>query len=980
MKKMMPVFLLCSLLCLSDYSLIHAQGLKILRTENLNLIYYRNAHSYVVPHLARCFENSLGFYRTLFDYTPTEDVTIFLQDFSDYGNGGATAVPVNLILVGIAPFLYTYEVINGNERMNWLMNHELVHIIAMDRASNTDQFYRSLFLGKVAPEEENPVSIFYSYLTTPRTYSPRWYHEGIAVFMETWMSGGLGRALGFYDEMVFRTKVHDNSYLYHAVGLEAEGSAIDFQVGAISYLYGTRFFSYLAKQYGPEKLIEWTSRANGSKRYFASQFKKVYETSLDDEWSQWLSWEIEWQKANLTKIRENPTTIFRPITREPLGSVSRIFYEPKGEKIYAAMRYPGQVAHIAAIDIRNGKIEKICDIKGAALYYVCSMAFDDSTGRIFYTTDNNAYRDLNVVDVKTGKSKKLITNLRAGDLTFCESDRSVWGVRHDNGISTLIKVEPPYDDWTAIHAFPYGQDFYDIDISPDGSKIIGAFTEISGLQKLVSMSVEKLSRVTSSYEVLFDFDVSSPANFVFSPDGTYLFGSSYYTGASNIYRYDFDKQDMEILSNCETGFFRPVPVSEDSLIVMRYTGEGFIPVWIPNKSGGKASAVQLLGQEVVETHPVVKSWMPGPLGSINIDSLTIDSGLYNSWKHIRLTSAYPIIEGYKETVSLGYRVNLQNQLQFNRLDLTVTYSPTENIPTKERIHLGLNYDYWNWNLRATYNSANFYDLFGPTKTSRKGYSLSLGYNKTLIYDKPRMLEFHFKVAGYGGLEKLPDYQNIDVTFDKFMIANIGLKYDYVKKSLGGVDDEKGFRLHLASNTYRVRSKLYPHFHTNFDYGVALPIDHSSIWLRSSMGFSVGDRDDPFANFYFGGFGNNWVDYLTEKRYREYYSFPGVELNSVGGINYSKMTIEWNLPPVRFRRFGVTSFYFNWLRMAIFSSGVVTNLDSELHRRTLLNLGAQIDFRLVLFSLLESTISFGYGVAMEKDQPMAKEFMFSLKIL
>ena len=35
-------------------------------------------------------------------------------------------------------------------------------------------------------------------------------------------------------------------------------------------------------------------------------------------------------------------------------------------------------------------------------------------------------------------------------------------------------------------------------------------------------------------------------------------------------------------------------------------------------------------------------------------------------------------------------------------------------------------------------------------------------------------------------------------------------------------------------------------------------------------------DLPFANFYFGGFGNNWVDHLDEKRYRRVSSFPGVD--------------------------------------------------------------------------------------------------------
>ncbi|NIW23156.1 MAG: hypothetical protein GWN29_00525, partial [Gammaproteobacteria bacterium] len=74
--------------------------------------------------------------------------------------------------------------------------------------------------------------------------------------------------------------------------------------------------------------------------------------------------------------------------------------------------------------------------------------------------------------------------------------------------------------------------------------------------------------------------------------------------------------------------------------------------------------------------------------------------------------------------------------------------------------------------------------------------------------------------------------------------------------------------------------------------------HSSFWLRTSAGFSPGDRDEPFANFFFGGFGNNWVDRLDEKRYREFRSFPGVEISEIGGVNYTRAMLEWNLPPWR----------------------------------------------------------------------------------
>jgi hypothetical protein len=43
-------------------------------------------------------------------------------------------------------------------------------------------------------------------------------------------------------------------------------------------------------------------------------------------------------------------------------------------------------------------------------------------------------------------------------------------------------------------------------------------------------------------------------------------------------------------------------------------------------------------------------------------------------------------------------------------------------------------------------------------------------------------------------------------------------------------------------------------------------------------------------------------------------------------------------------------------------------------------GAQLDFRLVFFSALESTLSFGCATAVEKREKMTQEFMVSLKIL
>ena len=229
-------------------------------TKHFRIIYYSPQHEYLAPLLIRSLENALIFYKKNFGYEPKGKITILIQDFDDSGYGGAGTVPIDFIQIGIEPFNLVFETLPSAERMGLMSRHELMHIVMGDETAPRDAMFRTIFSGKIMPNTDDPISIPFSFLGSPRVYSPRWFHEGAAVFMETWMGGGFGRALGGYDEMVFRSMVRDDRYIYDLVGLESEGTSADFQVGANSYLYGTRFMNYLAHQYGPEKLTAWIVR------------------------------------------------------------------------------------------------------------------------------------------------------------------------------------------------------------------------------------------------------------------------------------------------------------------------------------------------------------------------------------------------------------------------------------------------------------------------------------------------------------------------------------------------------------------------------------------------------------------------------------------------------------------------------------------------------------------------------------------------
>ena len=652
------LLLFCGLVSITAYSAPHPK-IFVQSSAHIEVLYYSPAHEYLVTHLIRSYENALHFENILFHYTPSQKLSVLLEDFGDYGHGAAGTVPSNFIDVGIAPFSYTYETLPANERMTWIMNHESIHIVMGDNSNSVDRRFRSLFFGKVVPTDEDPVSILYSSLTSPRHYATRWFHEGIATFMETWMAGGLGRAMGGWDEMVFRTMVHDDAYIYDMVGLESEGTAADFQTGANSYLYGTRFMTWLCYTYGPDKLLQWITRGDNTKRYFGSRFKQVYGIGMNDAWKMWIAEERKFQEANLADIRKYPVTKPERLTQKALGSVSRSYFDSKDNVIYAAIRYPAHMASIAAIHVDTGKIDELKDIKGPALYYVASLAWDPRRRKLYYTTDNNDMRDLNVYDVDTHHSQRLLKDVRTGDLAFDTADGSLWGVRHNNGLSELVEFQAPYKEATTRRGFDYGNDIFDIDVSPDGKYLTGAISDVSGQQKLVRYRIEDLRKNDAApFEVLYDFEFNSPGNFVFSPDGHYLFGSSYYTGASNLFRYDIQTKKMDVISNAETGLFRPLPLADGSLIAFEYTSKGFVPARVPVKPLNDVSAVKYFGQVTLNKYPELRKWKLPPPSSISSENLITRAGAYNPLRNVQLISAYPIVQGYRTRPPLECAPNL----------------------------------------------------------------------------------------------------------------------------------------------------------------------------------------------------------------------------------------------------------------------------------------------------------------------------------
>jgi len=977
--RRLSLFLLLAMISLSTSLNVTAQ-FRALETEDLRLIYHDLSADYLVKHVARSYTNSLREYRELFGYEPSEPVTVFLHDGSDYGNASADVLPRNRITMALAPLSYWYETSPANERMNSTLHHEMVHVASNDGAAGADRAFRKLFRGKVAVSDEDPVSILYSYLTAPRRYAPRWYQEGIAVFMETWLTGQ-GRSLGGYDEMMFRTSVLAEKSFYDVVGLESEGTTVDFQVGVNSYLYGTRFMSYLAHEYGPEKVVSWFFRDAGSKAHFTSQFRQEFGLSLQDGWNDWIVFEEQFQAGNLERIRQYPLTQHRALASKPLGSMSRSFIDPATGELLAGVNYPGKLSHLASINMETGDMTKLTGLRGPSLYTVTSLAFDPSSRILYYTVDNSRWRDLMKFDLKTQKTTVLMKNERVGDLVFNQADRSLWGVRHFLGLSTLVRMSAPYDEWDQVMTLDYGTDIYDLDLSSDGSMLTAALVSIDGAQKLVSYETEQLLAGSTENTVLFDFFYSNPEGFVFTPDGTALVGSSYYSGVSNIYKIDLGGAQTVALTNSETGYFRPQILEDGELLAFHFTADGFQPVIVTNPEPSRANSISFLGDQIVQKHPVVRDWLAPPPSSIDLDEVGYEDEPYRPNLGLNLASVYPVIQGYADGFATGLRFDLSDPLFMHEWVVTASFSPDKNLPDDERLHASMDYHHRGLSLSGDYNTADFYDLFGPTKRSRKGIALRAKYSRSLAWEGPkRNLGYTIGAGSFFRLRELPDYQNIAASFTRMYNARASLNYKAVRSSLGAVDDETGVLTSVTGSANVVNGEVFPRVEAEFHVGTLLPLQHLSVWLRTTAGVSSGDTSNPFANFYFGGFRNNWVDREAVKQFRSSLAFPGLEIDEMGGTSFAKTQAELILPPFRFKNVGGSSLYLKWIRPTVFASAIMTNMtDTDLRMRAV-NVGGQVDLRIMMFSYLKTTLSAGWARARQIDGRTGTETMISLKIL
>ena len=975
------------------------------KTDDARLVFFDKNLSRYIPHMIRMFQNGKALHEQIWTtdsvYVP-EAPLLLLTDWEDDGNGGATPLPRSLIQIGMAPMSMSYYINPSSERYRELFCHEYTHIVMSDKYNRRDLGWRKFFGTKVGTDNTHPISALWSYMTVPRWYVPRWYQEGIACFMETWLGGGVGRSLGGYDEMYFRSIINEGDKLFSVVGLETEGSTMDFQVGANAYLYGTRFVNYLTKEYGYDNLIRFYNRTADSHMYFGSQFKHVYGRPLRKVWNEWKEDEKKHQEENLAAIREYPLTETTPLTKDPLGSVSPFVYDPATGKAYAAMNAPGGFAHITELDLNTGKQRKVVTINGPMLYNPAFVALDRNAGRLIYTWNNSKMRGLEVYDLQ--KKKVVIKKKfqRVNNIVYDNATDRLYGLFSNGGVQSLIRYDRNLENPEVIYAFPFGVSVFDIDVSHDGKMISITRQGDNGEHTLQLFRTEDLDNAKFAPETLAKWDDTNLGQFRFSLDDRYLIGTSYYTGVSNIWQINIATHEMELLSNTDIGLFAPLEIAPDKLMALEFERDGMRPVSLDRAIVTDANAVELYGQKAFEKNPEemeAVGLLKKPLPHIEFGDVYNNIVPYNVLKEMRFAGAYPTVTGFTDTASwnrvtpvLGYRFIFSDPVGLSNIKLTLGISPWSHNDWLNKFHADLEWKYYFWTLKAAWNHTDFYDLAGPMRSSRKGYMVSLAYDYNNSMIVPYTKKWGFSVGAYGLMDALPLYQEIAVDVRSMQTAMLYGKISKLRGSLGSVMKEQGYELGLQGYTYLVKGKFFPSIDGTADFGVLLPVGrNTSFWVRTAAGHEFGDASTVFGNSYFGGFRNNRVDNRNAFQYRTAQAMPGASIDAIQAHSYAKAMAELNLRPIRLNDFGFLFLYPTWIQCSLFGTGLSTwNPVSQgvyakkLQHDMYYSAGVQLTTELVFFNYLKTTLSVGYGHLFAPEGFSAgrhgNEWMVSLKLL
>ncbi len=530
---------------------------KTVETAHFALHYYEGEEE-IAARLMTISEESYRILSEKFAARPWGKTEVVIVDNQDRANAFTQVIPYNLIILRVVPPAADNILADYDDWLRELFIHEYTHVIHI-----TDTRYPAKLL-----------KFIFGTLVAPNGLSPGWVTEGIATYVET-AETTRGRGRSSFTDMLLRTDILQGKFLHLD---QMAGTQYDWPNWLAQYLYGVRFWQFLADRYGEEKIIEFSHRYGASLRFLMlnSQAKKVFGKSfyrLWDEWKSTLEERYRSVKEELEKKGLNEGDVFlKPQKGE---SFTLPVISKDGRKIAYCAASVDHRQELRLRDLENGN-EKIL-LKKKDISQI-SFSPDGEKILVSYVRSYkkySKYSDLYEIAIESKKAAPITQGKRARDPDESPDGKKIVAVLQETGRSRLGIYDRESKEWKII--FEAHQLDHPRWLPDSRSIVISAHDEKQRDLWIISVDGKNEKRITT--------DVALEDRPAVDPKGRSIYFSSDRTGISNLYRYDLKTGHLFQMTNVLTGAFSPAVGPKGEVVFQYYHGGGFEIRTLGNREG-----------------------------------------------------------------------------------------------------------------------------------------------------------------------------------------------------------------------------------------------------------------------------------------------------------------------------------------------------------------------------------------------------------
>ena len=498
-------------------------------------VHYYEGEELLAERVARIVEQARAELSPVFGYELSDRAQIVVTDHLDAANGLASTIPYDRIEVYAYPPEPDGELGSYDDYLHVLLFHEYVHLLHLNTVGAVPWFVNTV-VGK---------------RWLPNTALPKWYTEGIAVLVESRVTGR-GRVGSSRTRMILRAAALDGGMLTLP---ELTDGPLKRPRSSGFYLYGGEFLTFVADKVGLDKLIAF-QHAYGrrlipfslnllAKRHLGFTFMELY-----DEWyaeatarAQRIAAEVDARGH----VAGTPLTTSAEEHNTPRLS-------PDGRLLAFIENDGHRRQNIRLVGMDDGRDRGVVECDG-----YCSELSWSPDGRTivfnryqFYRTVYY-YRELFEVEVATGRVRQLTRGQRVRELDVAPSGREVAWITTKAGQTALVAWERDSEAMRTIVPYRAFDQLATPRWSPDGTRIAyTAWVEGDGRRDLYVVDADG-----SGAPRRFTWDEAQDLDVCWSPDGAYLLFAADPDGIFNIYALRLADGQRFRVTNVRTGAFRP---------------------------------------------------------------------------------------------------------------------------------------------------------------------------------------------------------------------------------------------------------------------------------------------------------------------------------------------------------------------------------------------------------------------------------------